>query len=81
MDTLGWMLVESGDVPKGVDLLKRAAGLAPKSAEIRFHYAQALVKAGNAPAAREEFEKLLFDFPKSPLRSDIVDRLREVRAK
>jgi putative PEP-CTERM system TPR-repeat lipoprotein len=80
IDTLGWIVVESGDVRKGVELLRKAASLAPKSPEIRYHYAQSLAKIGNRPAAKEEFEKLLFDFPKLPWRPDIVDRLSAIRA-
>ena len=59
LDTYGWMLVEQGDTARGVPLLQKAAGLAPNAAEIRYHYAVGLSKAGNKPAARKELETLL----------------------
>jgi Tfp pilus assembly protein PilF len=58
MDTLGWILAESGQREKGVELLWRAAELAPDSPEIRLHLAKALIKAGRKDAARKELEVL-----------------------
>jgi len=59
LDTMGWMLAEKGDTARGLTLLQKASGLAPESAEIRYHYAQALVKAGDKSKARKEIEQLL----------------------
>lgn len=64
LDTLGWTLVEFGQVDRGITLLKSASEKATKSAEIRFHYAQALHKAGDKAAAKEQLERLLLEFPK-----------------
>ena len=61
LDTLGWMLTEKGDTARGLPLLQKASGLAPTSADIRYHYAQALVKAGDKARARKEIEQLLAD--------------------
>jgi putative PEP-CTERM system TPR-repeat lipoprotein len=59
LDTLGWMIVEQGDdAARGVDLLQRAAALAPESAEIRIHLAKALLKTDRVDAARRELEIL-----------------------
>lgn len=42
MDTLGWLLVESGrDRARGVELLRKAAAKAPQNATIQQHYTQA----------------------------------------
>lgn len=59
LDTYGWLLVEQGDMARGVPLLQKAAGLAPGSTEIRYHYAVGLSKQGNKSAARKELETLL----------------------
>lgn len=59
MDTLGWLLVEQGNTARGVDLLKKASALAPRAAEIRYHLAYGLSKAGDKEGARKELDKLL----------------------
>lgn len=59
MDTLGWILVQKGETARGIDLLRKAAGAAPKSPEIRYHLAAALAKAGDKAAARKELEQSL----------------------
>lgn len=61
MDTLGWMLVEQGNTARALPLLQKAAGLAPASAEIRYHLAVALSKSGDKLNARKELDKLLAD--------------------
>lgn len=58
MDTLGVLLVEQGNVERGVELLAKAIAIAPQAAEIRLNYAKALLKAGNKPAAKHELETL-----------------------
>jgi Flp pilus assembly protein TadD len=59
MDTLGWLLVEQGNTQRAVPLLQKAATLAPRSAEIRYHLAYGLSKAGDKVGARKELDKLL----------------------
>jgi putative PEP-CTERM system TPR-repeat lipoprotein len=58
MDTLGWILVESGQSDRGLELLGRASELAPNAYGIRLHLAKALIKAGRKDAARKELEVL-----------------------
>lgn len=66
LDTLGVLLVAKGDVTKGVELLAKAAAIAPNRPDIRFNYAKALAKAGRAEEARKELTALQAvseDFP------------------
>jgi putative PEP-CTERM system TPR-repeat lipoprotein len=58
-DTLGWLLVEKGDVARGVDLLKKAAARAPNAADVRLHLAKALIKTGDRNGARGELEAIM----------------------
>ncbi|WP_426101804.1 XrtA/PEP-CTERM system TPR-repeat protein PrsT [Massilia sp. TSP1-1-2] len=61
MDTLGWMLVEQGDVKRGLPLLEKAAAKAPQANDIRYHLAGALNKSGDKARARKELDKALAD--------------------
>jgi putative PEP-CTERM system TPR-repeat lipoprotein len=61
MDTLGWMLVEQGDLKRGMPLLEKAAAKAPQANDIRYHLAAALYKAGDKARARKELDKALAD--------------------
>lgn len=57
-DTLGSVLVASGDLKRGVDMLRKAADADPNAHDIRLHLARALIKSGDKSAARTELEKL-----------------------
>ena len=59
LDTVGWIMVERADLARGVPLLKRAAALAPRAPDIRFHLASGLYKQGDKAQARKELEHAL----------------------
>jgi putative PEP-CTERM system TPR-repeat lipoprotein len=59
LDTLGWMLVEQGNVKRGLPLLQKAVSAVPEAASIRYHLALGLVKSGDKAQARKELEKIL----------------------
>ena len=58
-DTLGWTLLELGQVERAVPLLRKAATLAPEVGDIRYHLAVAYFKHGNKTDARKELELLI----------------------
>jgi putative PEP-CTERM system TPR-repeat lipoprotein len=67
LDTLGGILVDGADLPRGLALFKLAVAGAPDSPEIRLRYAQSLLKAGDKAKARSELKTLVDsgkDFPK-----------------
>ncbi len=59
MDTLGWILVAQNDIKGGLDLLQKAVSLDSAAPTIHYHYAVALVKAGDKVKARQELKQLL----------------------
>jgi putative PEP-CTERM system TPR-repeat lipoprotein len=79
MDTLGWILAQNGDFPRSIDLLKRATAMAPKSADIRYHYVQSLAKSGDRETAKAELERLLVEHPKFPDHDEALGLLAQLR--
>lgn len=60
-DTLGWILIETGDVSEGVEILRQAVASGGGSAEHRYHLAAGLAKLGERDAARRTLEEILAD--------------------
>ncbi len=58
IDTLGGLLVEKGDMVRGLELMQKAVSLAPQSSVIRFNLARALLKAGRKDEAKNELGEL-----------------------
>ena len=52
LDTLGWILVEDGQIEEGLGYLTKAASLPNADAEIRYHLAAALARGKRQPEAR-----------------------------
>ncbi|WP_116812496.1 XrtA/PEP-CTERM system TPR-repeat protein PrsT [Steroidobacter cummioxidans] len=59
MDTLGWILVETGQANEGLPLLEQAATATNASADIKYHYAAALARTGAKTQAKEQLTQLL----------------------
>jgi Flp pilus assembly protein TadD len=78
MDTLGYVMVEQGDVAKGLAMLRKAATLAPNNPDIHFHVAWALHKSGDGAGARKELEQLLAKGTKFSLEEDAKTLLKQL---
>ena len=58
-DTYGWILLSHDRKEEALDILKKAAALAPTAPEIRYHFALALAKNGKKEEAKREAEGVL----------------------
>ena len=76
MDTLGVLLVEQGNIERGLDLLTKALQLAPEAHAVRLNYAQALLKAGKKAEAKEELETLAKLGEKFPAQAEVAGMLK-----
>ena len=76
LDTYGSLLLDSGDVAKGVESLRKAVSLGPKLPQLRVNLARGLAKTGDKDGARKELDEAQKLVPeKSPLRAEI-DKVR-----
>lgn len=79
-DTLAMILVERGDVRRGVDLLQKAVAAAPGVPAIRYHYAQALMKAGERSRAKTELQQVVntnIQFPEKAEATRLLAQLQD----
>lgn len=58
-DTLGWILVQQGELDRGTRLLEKAREKSPNTPDIAYHLAVALAKSGDKTKARGLLEKAL----------------------
>ena len=59
LDTLGWVLVQSGKVKRGLKYLRKAAKLDPDLDEVHYHLGIALLDLGQREDAVSELERAL----------------------
>lgn len=78
MDTLGWLLVEKGEMVRGMSLLQKATSLAPQNALIKFNFAKALVKSGKKSEAKKELEELAKLGEKFPAQAEVTKLLQSL---
>ncbi|HEX3497900.1 MAG TPA: XrtA/PEP-CTERM system TPR-repeat protein PrsT [Stellaceae bacterium] len=77
-DTLGWILVESGENARGLAVLEKAAALPDAPLELRYHFAVALKNAGRIREARRTLEALFAEERKFDGREDAKTLLRAI---
>ena len=80
LDTLGWTLVQLGELDKGLAHLREALSRNGRSPTIRYHVAVALQEYGNLNGARMELQQALqlsTDFPERALAEARLESLRQ----
>lgn len=78
-DTLGWILVERGDLQEGLQILRRAVRLTDGRAEVRYHLAAGLARNGDRDEARDILQELLDGDDEFSSRRDAEDMLATLR--
>lgn len=58
-DTLGWILVEQGQLPRALELLAKAAANAERNPSVRYHHGVALARSGKKAEAKKELAAAL----------------------
>jgi putative PEP-CTERM system TPR-repeat lipoprotein len=69
-DTLGWVLVESGEVAEGLQILRQAVDLSNGRAEVKYHYAVGLARSGDTDQARDILQEVVSGGEEFPDRQD-----------
>ena len=76
--SLGWVLVEEGQLKRGLALLQEASQRSPHDPELRYHLAVALFRSGDKVQARRELEGLLADRKSFPSRDQAQELLKQM---
>ena len=69
-DTLGWVLVNTGQVEEGLAILEKVAAQAAGNGDMQYHYAAALAKAGRQADAQARLRALLDGTPRFASRAE-----------
>jgi putative PEP-CTERM system TPR-repeat lipoprotein len=76
-DTVGYIYLKRGEVERALPLLEQASRTLPKTASVRLHYAQALIKAGRRTEATQQLDAAS-RLKAPPAISDEIARTRQV---
>ena len=79
MDTYGWLLVESGDMNRGVPILRESVRRSPENTEHQLHLGVALVKAGRKSEARDVLLALVKTSGDFPEKHEAEEWLRAIQ--
>lgn len=77
-DTYGWLLVAAGDAAKAVPILEAATATRSDVAEIRMHYAKALLAVKDSAGARRELTRLSQDTASPAIAEEAKTLLRNL---
>ena len=77
-DTLGWILLERGDVRRGIEMLQSALARDPNNPQIRYHLAVGWAKSGDKAKAKRELEGLLAREQRFPQRDSARALLKQL---
>lgn len=79
LDTLGWILTQTGQPKRGAEILRQALSRAPDSGDLHFHLAQALALSGDRGRAVQELTRLLgsgVNFSQADAARALLNRLK-----
>ena len=81
-DTYGWILIQGGEIRKGLDIIEQVADKAKKNLEIQYHLAYGLRAVGERARARAVLVEALESAgaARTPPRSEAEQLLRELEA-
>ena len=77
-DTLGWILVQQGQLHRALDILRDAASKAPNAGIIHYHFAVALARSGRKQEAKMELEAAIGSGRKFPELNDAKKMLKNL---
>jgi predicted Zn-dependent protease len=78
LDTLATALEADNQLPKAIEVQKRAIALAPKDGTLTLRLAQLFIKQGDKPRARAELESLAKQGDKFPAQAEVAALLKSL---